>query len=1042
MAESYDFKRIEEEMLSHWSKKKTYKKAKTRNKGKQPFYFLDGPPYTSGRVHIGTAWNKSLKDAILRYKRMKGYDVWDRAGYDMHGMPTEQGAEKELGIKFKDEIPKYGVDKFVTRCREFAVRNMGLMTRDFTRLGVWMDFENAYQPIKPEYIEGEWWLIKQAHLRKRLYEGEKTVHWCARCGTALAKHELDYKNVTEDSIFLKFPVMGRQKEYLIIWTTTPWTIPFNLGVMVNPNLEYIRAKVGDEVWIVAKGLAPGVINSVADKQYAVLEELMGGKLEGLKYKHPLYDEIADFKELEKRSNKLFTVVLSEEYVDLSAGSGLVHMAPGCGPEDYEVGHREGMPPFNNLDEAGIFPKSMGKFAGLKAKRDDEKFIKALDETGLLIATTKVEHEYAHCWRCKRPIIFRTTLQWFFKVEDLKEKMRELNRQIYWVPDYAGSRNFDSWLASLRDNGITRQRFWGTPLPVWRCDKCKSYVVIGSLKELKKYAKEVPEDLHKPWIDQVKWECKCGGTMIRIPDILDVWIDAGSASWNCLDFPRKKALFNKLFPADFILEGIDQIRGWFNLLFVASIVAMEKPSFKAVYMHGFVQDSLGRKMSKSLGNYILPEEVVEKYGADTLRFYMIGGANPGNDINYNFEDMAMRSRNLMVLWNLHNYLLDYVQSNNLGKEDLVLDGASIEERYMMSRLNSTIRKTTEAMEAYRLNEVPDLAQELFLDLSRNYVQMVREKAAGGREEEKKAIAYVLFTTIMETLKQLAIICPFVTEKIFLNLKKEFRLEPQSIHHCDWPEAEQRHIDPELEVQMDIAQQIMQALLRARETSRLGVRWPLEEAIIATKDKAVIESLQNTSEIIRKITNIKRLDVRESLPGVKTSVKADYKNLGPEFGSLSPKIIARIMAESPESILAHLEKESKFTVSVDGTEVGVLRKHLVVEHQVPEPYVEAEFRHGRVYINTRLTKELEAEGFAREIMRRVQQLRKESGLVKTDMISLVLEVGELKQSLEAWREKIRERVGASTVSFTKREQKFFAEKKERIRDREIGIYMGKA
>src|SRR3989344_597209 len=595
MIQNYDAVKLEPEILEFWKKNNIYEKAKEKNKGKKKFYFLDGPPYTSGKVHLGTAWNKSLKDSVLRYKRMQGFDVWDRAGYDMHGMPTEQAVEKNLGIKNKDEIPNFGIANFVRECKEFAITNLMAMNNDFKRIGVWMDFENPYKSVDNNYMEGEWWLIKKAYENDRLYEGEKTMHWCFSCATSLAKHELEYENVKDDSIFVKFQVKGKENEFLIIWTTTPWTIPFNLGVMVNPNLDYVRAKVGNETWIVAKSLAAPFISGVADKKFEIIEEFKGNDLLGLKYIHPFENEISQFKELEKKHPKVHTVVLSEEYVDTSAGTGLVHMAPGCGPEDYEVGHRNDIPPFNTLTEQGIFDDSIPFLAGIKAK-------------GVLIAKTKVEHDYAHCWRCKNPVIFRTTTQWFFKIEDLKGKMRELNKGIKWIPDFAGSRNFDNWLSNLRDNGITRQRYWGTPMPIWRCNQCKEFVVIGSIDELKKLAVRIPEDLHKPWIDEVTIKCKCGHKKERIPNILDVWIDAGSASWNCLDFPRRKDLFDKLYPADFILEGIDQIRGWFNLLFVASMIAMDNVSFKSVYMHGFINDAQGRKMSKSLGNYILPQEV--------------------------------------------------------------------------------------------------------------------------------------------------------------------------------------------------------------------------------------------------------------------------------------------------------------------------------------------------------------------------------------------------------------------------------------------------
>jgi isoleucyl-tRNA synthetase len=1041
--QKYNPTKQEPEILKFWKDNKIYEKAKEKNKGKKKFYFLDGPPYTSGKVHLGTAWNKSLKDTVLRYKRMQGLDVWDRAGYDMHGMPIEQGTEKKLGIKSKDEIPKFGVAKFVRACREFAVSNMKLMNNDFTRIGTWMDFENAYQSVKNEYMEGEWWLIKKAHENKRLYEGEKTMHWCSKCATSLAKHELEYKNLKESSIFVKFPLKDKKDEYLIVWTTTPWTIPFNLGVMVNPNINYIKAKVENETWIVAKALSAPLISSLLGKKFSVLEEFKGKKLLGLKYAHPFENDFPKLKELAEKNKKVHTVVLSEEYVDTNAGSGLVHMAPGCGPEDYEVGHRNNIPPFNTLKENGEFDENSGIFSGLTAKKDDKKITEELKKKGALLAETKVEHDYAHCWRCKSPIVYRTTTQWFFKIEDLKERMRKLNKDIKWVPEFAGSRNFDNWLASLRDNGITRQRYWGTPLPVWKCKQCNDFVVIGSIDELKKFANNVPEDLHKPWIDEVKIKCKCGGIKERIPDILDVWIDAGSSSWNCLDFPRRKDLFEKFYPADFILEGIDQIRGWFNLLFVASMVAMNNPSFKSVYMHGFINDAKGRKMSKSLGNYILPEEVIDKYGADTLRYYMISSANPGVDLNYNFDDMKVKYRNLTVLWNLHNYLIDLAKNANVNPKELknikknpfYLD----EEKYIFSKLNSTIRKITRLYDDYKLNEIPLLVEDLFLALSRIYIQLTRNKSIG---DHKEVVLYTVYKVLMGCLKLFAPTAPFITENIYQDLKKEFSLEERSIHLFDWPKYDEKSINKELENKMDIISDVVQVILYLREKVQMGVRWPLQEAIVVTKDEKTVKAVEKLKNIIKKQTNIRELDVQQSLPDIKQSIKADYSQLGPDFGKKAPQIIAKIISESPETILSHIEKEGKYTINLGKEKINIVKEHLIVTREVPPPYIEGSFKNGFIYLNKDVDEELEAEGYTRELMRRIQELRKKAGLQKKDRISLFIRTDEeLMNTLNNFHSTIKGTVGASTLKISnfKPSKKHKFTSKEIVRDKKLELFL---
>jgi isoleucyl-tRNA synthetase len=1018
---NYNALEIEPEILEFWKKDKIYSKAKEKAKG-EDFYFLDGPPYTSGKVHLGTAWNKSLKDSVLRYKRMQGFNVWDRAGYDTHGLPTAHKVQEKFNLTHKDEIPQFGIKKFVQECKKLCIENKDVMNEDFTKMGVWMDFKNPYMTLDNSFMEGEWWLVKKAHENNRLYEGEKVMHWCSSCSTALAKHELEYENVTDNSIFLKLKIKGTDNEYLVIWTTTPWTIPFNLGVMVNPEEDYVKAKVDDEIWFVAGKLANVFISGVAEKKYEILDEFKGEQLEGTKYIHPLYDELKDiYNELKSKSEKVHTVLLSKEYVDTSSGTGLVHMAPGCGPEDYEVGHKNGIPPFNNILEDGKFPDSMGPFAGLIAKKDDKKFIEYFDEHNFLIASNPVEHEYAHCWRCHKGVVFRLTKQWFFKVEDLKEKMRELNKEIQWQPDWAGNKQFDSWLDNLRDNSITRQRYWGCPVPIWKCDKCDNYEVIGSIKELEEKSKmKAPADLHIPHIDEVKIPCSCTGTMHRIQDILDVWVDAGVASWTCLNYPQEDENFKKLWPADFILEGKDQIRGWFNLLFVASMVSMDLPSFKAVYMHGMIMDSKGRKMSKSLGNYILPEEVISKYGADTLRYYAIGGANPGLDLNYNFEDMKLKHKNLMVLWNIHKFLVDL--SATVGKspnkiESDIESNFSIEENFIISKLNTTIMDVTKLFDSYRLNEVPLKIEELYLELSRTYIQLIRDKASIGEQKEKEAVLYTIHKVLLDCLKLFTPVAPFITEKIYQNLKSEFKLDIESIHLFDWPKYDTQRIQSTLESQMDTISNVIQSILYAREKANIGLRWPLQKVNIITTDKDAIKAVEELGSIIKNQTNIKELNVQESMPGIKETVKADFAKLGPLYGEKTPKIIAKIATESQETIADHIEKEGKYVVDIEGENCEITKDHLITQRTVPEGFVESEFKSGLIYLDKNMSKELEAEGFARELMRKIQSMRKDNDMQKTDDIVLYIKTDhDTVYMLEKFNDTISNKCGASKMKIS--------------------------
>lgn len=1036
---TYDFKACEESMLAFWEKNDLYAKAKQKNKGKKRFYYLDGPPYTSGKVHLGTAWGKALRDCFLRFKRMSGTDVWDRAGFDMHGLPTENGVAKKLKLKHKEDIEKYGLEKFQKACKRFCLDNMQSMIQDFSRLGVWMDFDNAYMSITPEFMEAEWWLIKQAHEKDRLYEGKKCMHWCAHCSTALAKHELEYHNVTDNSIFLKFPIKDQKNEYLIIWTTTPWTIPFNLAVMVNPEMAYVKVQVDKESWIIARPLVGVLMQSVVGKKYTVEDEFLGKELEGCKYLHPFAKDLPYYSEIEKINPRIHTVLLSEAYVDASAGSGLVHCAPGCGPEDFEVGRMVDLPAYNELDENGVFKDTMGRFKGLRAREDDPTFIKLLKKAGALIATTEVEHDYAHCWRCHNGVVFRTTDQWFFKVEDLKERMQELNKEVHWVPRTAFNA-FDSWLKNLRDNSITRQRYWGTPVPIWKCKACGAYDVIGSRKELKEKAGKIPEDLHLPWIDRVTYPCVCGKTKERIPDILDVWIDAGTTSWTCLGYPQKKEVFKDLFPADFILEGKDQIRGWFNLLLVSSMLAFEKHPYRAVYMHGFINDAQGRKMSKSQQNYILPSEVVETYGADTLRYYTIGAANPGFDLNYNMEDVRLKHKNLLILWNLHNFVLDLSKTVGMNP-DMIKKRAyhpDLPEIYIRSRLHSTIDAMTKAFQEYRLNETPWLFENLYMDLSRTYIQMVREKAAQGTEKEKQTVLKTVFDLLMDLLVLAAPIVPFFAEQVYQNLKQAFDLEERSIHLYPWPKAKEEHQDKELEHNMNLIQKLVSNILALREKNRLGLRWPVQEVIIDTKNKALIAAINQLEHLLAQQVNAKGIRVKHLTTDLE--VKPNYKAIGMRFGKQTTEVVDALAAHHAEVVKALQEDQTEFSLGA----FTVTKEMLEVSRKLPEGLAAVEISEGTIYLDTHLTAELEAEGYAREVMRRVQQLRKKAGLHKKDKIRLLL-IPDVHQAddLEEWKDTIAEKTGCAAITISnKKEGSYTHALKETIKGQPVTLWIKKA
>jgi isoleucyl-tRNA synthetase len=1041
---AYEFKAVEQGVLDLWKDQKTYQKAVEKNKSGKKFFYLDGPPYTTGKIHIGHAWGKALRDSILRYKRMSGFNVWDQPGFDMHGLPIEVSVEKELGIKDKQEIiNKIGLGKFIEACEKFALDNLWPMVEDFKRLGVWMNWENPYMTIKNEYIEGAWWALAQAHKRDLLYVGKKSMTWCPRCATALAKHELEYENRKDTSIFVKFPVQGKKGEYLVIWTTTPWTLPFNMAVMVHPEFDYVRAQIGNEVWILAEALAESVISKTGER-FTILEKIKGKKLEGTKYEHPFLAEVKFHQDSKEKNHT--RVILSDKYVALDAGSGLVHCAPGCGPEDFEVGKQNGLTPFNETDEHGKFPASMGALEGLYAKKDDQTFIDYLTKKGLLAEQAKINHEYAHCWRCKTPVIFRATNQWFLGVEKLREEMQSLNMNIKWNPEWAGQKWFDSWLGSLQDWCISRQRFWGIPLPIW-VSPSGDYKVVASREELKKLSGKELENLHRPWIDEITFKNDKGEIMKRVPDVLDVWMDSGVAPWATLNYPTDQKTIKDLGTPDLILEGKDQIRGWFNSLACMSMVSFGNIPYKAVYMHGFINDSQGRKMSKSLKNYITPYEITEVYGADTLRYYQIGGAQPGLDLNFNHEDAKLKHKNLIVFWNLHKFIADLAKE--LGENPAKMNDAEMqatfgtEEKFLFSKLHSAIKKTTEMFDNYRFNEIPWIIEDLYLAMSRTYIQLVRDKASVGSDEERKTVLYALFKTYTETLKIFAPIAPFITEHLWQVYKKEFSLKEESIHLCDWPKFDKKHINVELEEQMQTAGEIMQAILAGREKAKLSVRWPLKKVIVLSHDKTLLDTSKKMEGLINYQTNNKKLETGHEIAEIKMSIKPNAGPLGKDFGKKSPKIMAEIMKLDATIVLKKIAEEGKYSLKLEDEKIELNKNHFVIERTVPKHLIEVELKQGAIYLDTERNNELDSEGYAREAMRRVQQLRKDSGLQKTDKANVYIQTdNDLAGMLGAWKGKISEKCGATvTIGSIKPTKKHQHTATEKIKDFEITFFLDK-
>ncbi|MEM3061728.1 MAG: isoleucine--tRNA ligase, partial [Candidatus Bathyarchaeia archaeon] len=707
--------KYEEEIMDFWEFKRVYEKTRSRAIGKPKFYFLDGPPYVTNPPHVGTAWNKTLKDVVIRFKRMQGYDVRDQPGYDCHGLPIEVKVEEELGVKSKKDIEeKIGIENFIEKCKQYAIENIEKQTEIFKNLGIWMDWKNPYVTYENDYIEAIWWTIKVADERGLLQKGLKVIHWCPRCETALAGYEVtdEYRIVKDNSIYVKFPLKAREKEFILVWTTTPWTLPANVAIMVNPKATYVKAKVNDEIYVLAEERCEAVFNE-AMKPYEIVSRLSGNELEGLEYTSILLEEV----KIQSRI-KAHRVVLSEEFVSTKEGTGCVHVAPGHGEEDFIIGMDYGLPTICPVDGSGRFTEDAGKYSGKKVDEANPEIIEDLEKKKLLFHASLVEHPYPHCWRCKTPLILRATEQWFLKVTSFKHRLLEENEKVLWTPEWAGTKRFKDWLLGARDWVISRQRYWGAPLPIWVCESCGDKKVIGSMEELRDEAIELPKsmDLHRQCVDKVVLRCTCGGSMKRVPDIVDVWMDSGVASWASLNYPKRDGDFKRLWPVDLIIEAHDQTRGWFYSQLGAGIIAFDSTPYRSVMMHGHTLDSLGQKMSKSLGNFISPEDVITKYSRDVLRLYELK-CTLWEDFRFSWNALEDTLRSIKIVWNVFSFASLYMNLDKFSPKDWALEklwnSLRLEDRWLISKVEGLKLIVSKEMENYQIHSAARALEEFMV-----------------------------------------------------------------------------------------------------------------------------------------------------------------------------------------------------------------------------------------------------------------------------------------------------------------------------------------
>jgi isoleucyl-tRNA synthetase len=1011
---SYNSRTIQEKIQNFWEDQEIYQNTRNMRKDKPKFSFLDGPPYCSGRIHLGTAWNKVIKDTFLRFKSMSGHNVRRQAGWDTHGLPIEHKVEGILGIKTKKEIEtKIGIQNFISKCRNFAVENKAIMTNQFKMLGVWMDWDDPYVTFNTRYMESCWWTLKRAHEKDLLIKDQRVITWCPRCETALALAEIDYETKEDPSIYVKFPVKNRQGEYILVWTTTPWTIPANMAVCVHPDYDYAYVEAEGGIYLLAEALVDSIFG---ENDYKIVKVIKGAQLEGLEYQHPLNDEIPVQKEFQH-------IILPGEHVTLTEGTGCVHTAPGHGPDDFEIGKKYGLPIFCPVDEAGLFMDEAGKYVDQFVKDADPYITTDLDSHGLLFREGIIKHRYGFCWRCKTPIIYLATKQWFLKITEIKEQMlRELDK-VEWVPSWAGESRFRDWIENARDWTISRQRYWGIPIPIWICQDCGAMTVIGSISELQEKIVEGELDgdfIHRPHVDEIKLGCSCGGMMQRTPDILDVWIDSGVAGWASLYYPQEKELFEEWYPYQFITEGHDQTRGWFYSQMGCGVIALDSVPYQRVLMHGFTLDEEGKKMSKSLGNVVEPDEIIEKYGADVLRFYLLWANKPWEDLKFNWDELGNINKMFNILWNVYVFsttymALDQFNPTTYGEEELkMLD----EDRWITSRVQSVAMEVTEALESLHLHKATRSLHHFILeDLSRWYIRLIRGRTWIEKDDpEKLGAYYTLYHVLKNLIILMAPIAPYVTEEIYQNLVLGVEKDtPKSLHMLDWV-FDEKLINHDLEKNMIVLREIIEACARARDIARYKLRWPVRKIVIVSEDHKVLEAAQNLSNVLLEQANSKEIRSSEEFEGLKILAKPNMKTLGPKLRGDVPKVAAQLAAADGGQIISKIESDGEYQVELEGKPLNLGVEDVVFDTELPENIVSADFPGGSVFVDTTLTKEILSEAMSRELIRRIQDMRKDLDLdVEANIIVYVDCGAKFRELVEQHLDFISHEVRATQIEF---------------------------
>ncbi|MCI9516362.1 MAG: isoleucine--tRNA ligase [Lachnospiraceae bacterium] len=999
-----------------WKENQIFEKSMKERDGDEMYTFYDGPPTANGKPHIGHVLTRVIKDMIPRYRTMKGYEVPRKAGWDTHGLPVELEVEKALGLDGKDQIEEYGLEPFIDKCKESVWKYKGMWEDFSSTVGFWADMDNPYVTYHNDFIESEWWALKKIWDKGLLYKGFKIVPYCPRCGTPLSAQEVaqGYKDVKERSAIVRFKAKD-EDAYILAWTTTPWTLPSNLGLCVNANEVYAKVKCIDGyTYYMAEALLDTVLGPLAaegEKAYEVLETYKGKELEFKEYE-PLYQCAADGI---KTQNKKAFYVVCDDYVTLTDGTGVVHIAPAFGEDDAKVCRKYDMPFVQLVDEKGNMAEST-PFAGLFVKKADPEVLKDLEKRGQLFSAPNFEHSYPHCWRCDTPLIYYARESWFIKMTEVKDDLIANNNTINWIPENIGKGRFGDWLENVQDWGISRNRYWGTPLNIWECG-CGHQHSVGSIEELKEMSDNCPDEieLHRPYIDEVTIRCpKCKKPMHRVPEVIDCWFDSGAMPFAQHHYPfENQELFEKQFPADFISEAVDQTRGWFYSLLAISTLIFNKAPYKNVIVLGHVQDENGQKMSKSKGNAVDPFEALEKYGADAIRWYFYVNSAPWLPNRFHGKAVVEGQRKFMgTLWNTYAFFVLYANIDGFDatKYTLEYEKLSVMDKWLLSKLNTLVKEVDENLGGYRIPEAARALQEFVDDMSNWYVRRSRERFwAKGMEQDKINAYMTLYTALVTVSKAAAPMIPFMTEDIYQNLVRSIDKEAlESIHLCTFPDADDSVIDKALESNMEKVLKLVVMGRACRNTANIKNRQPIGQMYVKA-DFTVPEFYQ---AIITDELNVKTVTFTQEVREFTSySFKPQLKTVGPKYGKMLGGIKQALSSIDGNAAMDELNASDALRLAVNDQEIVLTRDDLLIESAQTEGYVSENDNGITVVLDTNLTEELLTEGFVREIISKVQTMRKEAGFEVMDKIEITYEGTEKAEKIFAEN---ADTIGAETLA----------------------------